>query len=216
MIRYLEQLEHDLVHAIEQRAPGRRRLPRPQLLAVAAAVVLAIVVVGALERHDRVDERSVEPAPAPAVPATRLPAGTPLRLVADVSRSGTQEWSGMGRGPGGSGMLTITGIVDLSRRKCCGKPQVPDSFTRHLIHFRWVGPQGSVEGCIVNAIYRRPRGRWVWDGAGTITRATGRLRRYGGYWASIAGRTPLSRPDTARIILDAEKSRPEPCRYPRR
>lgn len=212
MIRYLEQLEHDLVHAIEQRAPARRRLLRPHLLAVAAAVVLAIVVVGALARHDRVDERSVEPAPAPAVPAPRLPAGTPLHLVAGVSRSGTQEWSGPGRGPGGSGMLTITGIVDLSRRTCCGTPQVPGSFTRHVIRLRWVDPLGSVEACIVNAIYRRPHGRWVWDGAGTITRATGRLRRYDGYWAGVAGRTRLSRPDTTRIILDAEKSRPEPCR----
>lgn len=127
MIRYLEQLEHDLVHAIEQRAPARRRLPRPRprprLVAAAAAVVLAIVLVGALARHDRVDERSVEP--APAVPATRLPAGMLLRLVADVSRSGTQEWTGPAHGPGGSGTLTITGIVDLSRRTCCGTPQVP-------------------------------------------------------------------------------------------
>ena len=65
---------------------------------------------------------------------------------------------------------------------------------------------------IVNSIYRRPHGRWVWDGTGRITGATGDLRRYGGYAAAIAGRTPLSRPDTARIILDADKSPPEPCR----
>jgi hypothetical protein len=212
VIRYLEQLEHDLVCAIEQPSPARRRLPRPrpQFLAVAAAVVLAIVVVHAIARHERVDERSVEPAPTAS--ATPLPAGTPLRLVVGLDRSGPQEWTGSGRGPGGGGTLTITGIVDLSRRTCCGTPQVPSSFTRNVIRFRWVSALGSVKGCIMNSIYRRPHGRWIWDGTGRITRATGQLRRYGGHGAGIAGRTPLSRPGTARIILDVDKGPPEPCR----
>jgi hypothetical protein len=124
--------------------------------------------------------------------------GTPLRVVGNVTRTAAQVWTGPASGPGGAGTLTITGVVELGGS--------------HDIHFLWVNPQGSIEGCIRNSVIRRPHGRWVWDGIGPITRATGGLRRFRGYGAGVAGRTPVSAPRTARIILGAEKGLAGPCR----
>ena len=212
MIDYLEQLERDLVEAIDRReagapAPGRtRRLGprlRPIVAVLAAALMLGTVVVVAR----RATERDVAVRPTPTATPTMTP-GVALppprqgfKLVGELRRIGADAWQGQADGPGGPETLTIIGTVDLSREHCCGSPERPGSFTKHVVRFTWVTPLGELEGCMNNAMYRRPHARWVWDGTGTVRRATGRLSRYRGLGAAIAGRTPTTSPDTAHIAI---------------
>jgi hypothetical protein len=205
MIDYLEQLERDLVEAIDERASRRRsRLVRRRLVPL-VGIAVAVLVAVALGVPRLADDREVAtpPTPTAAPTATPVPLGRSLRLAGTLARVGVRRWEGEATGPGGPATLTITGTVDLSRNRCCGSPERAGSWTRHTIRFNWTTPTGSVAGCIDNRIYRRPHGRWVWDGLGSVTTATGGLSRYRAYGASIAGRTPTSSPDSVRIIIGA-------------
>jgi len=113
VISYLEQLERDLVEAIDRRQAVRarrwRRLPRrrPGRAPVVAAVValLAVAVVVVVVRPRAGEERPVGPPPGetvqPQAPAP-IPPGTPLRLVGNLTRQDRTTWRGQARGPGGS------------------------------------------------------------------------------------------------------------------
>jgi hypothetical protein len=206
MIGYLEQLERDLVEAIDRRetgapAPRRTRRPRlrPILAVLAAALILGTVVVVA--RRAAEQEVAVRPKPTMTPEATPQPPARDFKLVGDLRRIGADAWQGRADGPGGPATLTIIGTVDLSRERCCGSPERPGSYTKHIVRFTWVTQVGELDGCINNAIFRRPHGRWVWDGTGTVRTATGRLSRYRGLGAGIAGRTPTTNPDTAHISI---------------
>jgi hypothetical protein len=72
----------------------------------------------------------------------------------------------------------------------------------HTVRFTWTSPSGTIAGAVRNTIYRRPHGRFVWDGPGRVSAATGALGRYRGRQVGIAGSTPTSSPDRARIIVE--------------
>ena len=208
MIDYLEQLERDLVEAIDRRetgAPAPRRprrlrpLLRPIVAVLAAALILATVTVVA--RRAAEQDVAVRPQPTRTPGPTPQPPARGVKLIGDLTRTGAGTWQGRADGPGGPATLTIIGTVDLSRERCCGSPERPGSFTTHVVRFTWATPRGELKGCINNAIFRRPHGRWVWDGTGHVGSATGRLSRYRGLGAAIAGRTPTTNPGTAHITI---------------
>lgn len=212
MIRYLEQLERDLADAIDRRqaepARRRRRLPRrrpgwaPVAAAIIALLAIAVAIVGLRPRTDH--ERAVGPRPGATVRPQKhapIPPGTPLRLVGNVTRVDSSTWRGQARGPGGVGTLTITGTIDVSARSCCETPRDNPPPSIRSIVFTWATAGGNISGCVANRIYRRPHGRYVWDGVGHITSATGTLRRYRNRGIGIAGDTRTTAPDEARIIL---------------
>jgi hypothetical protein len=207
MIGYLEQLERDLVEAVDRRETARaRRWPRrptwmPLVTAVVAVLVIAVVV--AVARPGSTEEHAVGPPPVgkKEQQPSLIPPGTPLRLVGEVTRIDPTTWRGQARGPGGVGTLTITGTVNLTARPCCDTPQRRAPDTSHTIHWTWTGASGTVRGRVRNTVYRRPHGRFVWDGLGRVTSAAGALRRYRGRELGIAGETRTSTPDRARIIL---------------
>jgi hypothetical protein len=210
MIGYLEQLEADLVEAVDRRNAARarpwwrrprRRRDLSMLVAVAVAL-LAIAVVVAVVRSGARHERAVAPPPPGKQRPVPIPPGTQLRLVGNVVRIDATTWRGQARGPGGAGILTIIGTVDLSPRPCCDTPRSRPRPSPHTVRFTWTSPGGTIGGSIPITIYRRPHGRFVWDGLGRVTAATGVLRRYGGRQIGIAGATPTSSPDRARIILE--------------
>lgn len=203
MIDYLERLERDLVEAIDRGPATRRRAPRLRLdlVAAAAAVAAAIALVIALG-SGREDERAVTRPATPTVANPRpLPKGTQFRLVGAVKRVGPTAWSGPARGPGGGGTLTVTGEVDLSPRPCCDTPRSLGPGAGRVLQFRWTTASGVLAGCVVNTISRRPHARFVWDGVGVVTSATGRLARYRGRAIGIAGVTNIALTSRARIIL---------------
>jgi hypothetical protein len=203
VIGYLEQLERDLVEAIDRREPHgttqrviRRGRPRMRTVAIALAALLAGVAIGIAIHAARDQGREIpaEP-PKPTIAPTPTPppnAGSPahLRFVGELVADGTRAWRGVAAGVGvRAGKLTISGPVEFRNR------------AEHVIRFEWVIPGGSIAGCISNTMYRRPGGRWVWDGVGHITAATGRLARWRRTFAGIAGRTYVSDMGHARIII---------------
>jgi hypothetical protein len=209
VIRYLDQLEGDLTEAIDRRNAGRagrsRRRPRRRrdlsLVAAAAVALLAIAVVVVVLWPRAGDERAVTRPPVRKERPAPIPPHTPLRLVGNVTRIDPTTWRGQARGPGSIGTLTIRGTVDLTARPCCDTPRSNPRPSPHTIHFTWTSPSGTVSGSVRNTIYRRPHGRFVWDGLGRVTVATGALSRYRGRQLSIAGATRTSSPERARIIL---------------
>ena len=214
MIQYLEQLERDLVEAIDRREAGRSgfrtwkarvSIPRLDLAVVAAIAALALgIATIALLNTGTHDQHPALPPPTKRGHERPTPIGprTPLRLVATLSRVNTSTWSGPARGPGGAGDLALIGAVRLIPTTCCTTPRNYPSAARGLLRFRWNTSQGTLTGCIETTIYRRPHNRWVWDGAkGRVSNATGALRRYRGRAMAISGETPTSAPDRARIIL---------------
>jgi hypothetical protein len=211
MIDYLEQLERDLVEAMERReqARGRQRarlrpgLPRLATAACALAALAALALLIAL-LPGRAEHRTVTHPPARHhQPPVHIPPRAPLRIVGTVRRVAPTAWQGEARGPGGvAGTLTITGAVDLTPRPCCDTPAHLPPGAVSTIHFQWKVRGGAVEGSIRVSVLRRPHSRFVWDGlAARGVRASGVLRRYGGRSVSIAGDTPLSAPARSRIIL---------------
>ena len=223
MIGYLEQLERDLVEAIDrsEAMPARsrrlRRLrPRPDYRPAVAGLAAALLAIALVVAVIRLDAGLPHAGPAPP-PAQRshpkpapIPPGTPLRLVGNVTRVGDSTWRGQARGPGGPGTLTLTGTVNLEARPCCETPRSRVPAPRHPIGFTWTTPGGTVSGCIMTTILRRPHGRFVWDGLGQVRTATGALARYRGWAMSIAGETPVSLPDEARVIIAGNGQSPTP------
>lgn len=222
MSGFLDRLEHDLVEAIDRheaadargRYTRRWRSPRwtPVLVAAAAiAVFVAVVVAVRSSVHEKpaVVSPPAQNTPRPAAP---IPPNTPLRLVGVVTRTDATTWRGAAqfrpRGGGRTGTLTIMGQVDLAARPCCDTPRRPAADATHTIVFTWTMPGGTVSGCIVNTTSRRPHGRFVWDGIGHITRATGVLAGYRGRGAAIAGSTPVSAPNAATVNLGSDKGGP--------
>jgi hypothetical protein len=212
VIRYLEQLERDLVEAVDRRNAGARssrwrgrprRRPDWSLVVTAAVVLVAIAVVFGISRVRQGEEHAVAPPPVRKEHPAPIPPHTPLRLVGNVTRVDPTTWRGQARGPGGVGTLTISGTVNLTARPCCDTPRSHAPNSTHTIAFTWTSAGGTLRGCVANTIYRRPQGRFVWDGIGRVTSATGTLRRYRGRSVSIAGETRTTAPDRARIILDA-------------
>ena len=215
MISYLEQLEHDLVEAIDrrevlvQREAGRLALaarsatrplyPRPAWL-VAAALAVVIAAGAALLQSGSREEPAIKPPPPAPTPVNEPPApirnvNSRLHLAGDLSFDGS-TWRGRASGPGGaSGTLTLTDA-----------PHIPDDLNspmprfNHLL-FRWDAPNGTLSGCVDAIISRRPHGRWIWDGPGTITAATGAFEKYRGGEAELGGRTMVSTPEKAYITL---------------
>jgi hypothetical protein len=215
VIPYLEQLEHDLVEAIDRREVlGRRETgrlavaarsatrllyPRPAWLVVAALAVVIAAGAALLQTGSREEPAVKPPTPAPnpvdEPPAPIKNVTSKLRISGTLSFDGS-TWSGPARGPGGaSGILMLTDA-----------PHIPDDPNDPLPHFNqllfhWDAPNGTLRGCIDVTILRRPYGRWVWDGPGSITSATGALKKYLGGEASLAGRSMVSTPEKAYIGL---------------
>jgi hypothetical protein len=215
MIDYLDELERDLVQAIDRRqgAAPRRIFPRLRLDFVAAAVALALAIALVALIGSR-DEQESEPVKQPTTATVTnpkpIPKGTPLRVAGGLKRIGPNTWSGPARGPGGGGMLTLTGEVDLSARPCCETPRSVGR-TAHVLQFRWATPRGVLGGCVVNTVLRRPYGRFVWDGPGLVKVATGGFARYRGRPLALAGETRVALPSRARIILGGDARPPGGC-----
>jgi hypothetical protein len=213
MIEFLDELERDLVEAIDRRrrAPIHRpRMPRLRLDVAAAAAALAIAIALVLVIGSRSErETPVKHAATLTVPhPTPIPKGTPLRVVGGLKRVGPATWRGPARGPGGGGVLTLTGQVNLTQRPCC---ELPRRVPAHVLQFRWTTPRGVLGGCVVNSVLRRPYGRFVWDGPGLVKVATGAFARYRGRAMAIAGETKLALTSRARIILGGEARPPGGC-----
>jgi hypothetical protein len=213
MIEFLDHLERDLVEAIDRRQSTpttrpRRRL-RVDLVGAAVAVALAIALVLLLGSR-REKEEPVRPPTTPTVtnPAP-VPKGTPLRIRGVVHSRGADRWEGRVPGPDGSaGDLTLIGPVALGQRPCC------EGFLRantHVLQFRWASPRGAIGGCVVNTIYRRPHARFVWDGPGRVTVATGAFARYRGREIGLGGVTNVGLTSRALIILEHGSRPPARC-----
>lgn len=215
MIAYLEQLEQDLVEAIDRREVlGRRETgrlagaarratrllyPRPAWLVVAVLAVVIVAGAALLQTGSR-EEPAVKP-PPPVPDRTEEPPApinnvrSKLRIVGTLSFDQT-TWSGRASGPGGaSGVLTLTDAPHIP-----ADPNNPMPVFNHML-FRWDAPNGTLRGCVDTTIARRAYGRWVWDGPGTITSATGAFEKYLGGEASLAGRSMVSTPEKAYITL---------------
>jgi hypothetical protein len=98
------------------------------------------------------------------------------------------SWRGEASGPGGSRTLTVTGRLQFSLH-CCNVPLHLPPGPRSTLRFRWITSQGTLAGRLDNRILRRPHGRWVWDGPGRVTSATGALGRYRHRSVGSAGET---------------------------
>jgi hypothetical protein len=202
MIDFLEQLERDLVEAIDRRETARlprRRGLRIELVAAAAAVAVAIALVLVLNSQREKEEPVTHPT-APTVTNPRpVPKGTPLHIRGVVRSLGAARWEGTVAGPdGGPGTLTLVGPVELTPRPCCeGFHQA----NTHVLQFRWASPRGTISGCVVNTIYRRPHERFVWDGPGRVKAATGAFARYRGREIAIGGASDVQLTTRALIIL---------------
>jgi hypothetical protein len=191
VIDYLEQLERDLVDAVDRRAT-QRRAPRPRRLAsgpawAIALALLAVVVATALVARGTERERTL---PAqPGAPVT-------LRLAGDLTRLDASTWSARARGPGGIGRLTLT-----------AGPGLVTPHPRTLVPYTWTIAGGSLSGCIAPAIHRSPDGRIELNSLAPITEADGALRRFRGGTVRIAGRARTASTGAPRLPLGSGGSR---------
>jgi hypothetical protein len=212
MIDFLEQLERDLVEAIDHRetarAPRRRRI-RLELVAAAAALALAIALVLVLSSQREKEQPVTHPTTPTVTNPKPVPKGTPLRIRGVVRRGGPKIWEGRVPGPDGSaGVLTLSGPVELSPRACCeGFHQA----NTHVLQFRWASPRGAISGCLINTIYRRPHARFVWDGPGRVKAATGAFARYRGREIAIGGSSDIRLTSRALLILAHDPRPPGRC-----
>jgi hypothetical protein len=215
MIEFLDQLERDLVEAIDRRETAPRRTRprlRLQLVAATAALAAGILLVLVLGSRREVENKAVERPATPTVTnAKPIPKGTPLRISGRVSRTGPATWSGPATGPGGAGVLTLTGPVDMRQRPCCDTPRSVGPRGAHVLQFRWTSSRGVLGGCLVNTIYRRPHARFVWDGPGLVKVATGGLARYRGRAIAIGGVSDIRLPSRAHIGLGGDARPPGGC-----
>jgi hypothetical protein len=178
------------------------------VVALAVALIALALAVASLLRGPHV-EAPVQPrptvVPTPKQHVAPIPRGAALRLVGTVRRMDATTWSGPASGVGRSGTLTLTGPTRFA-----GAPTQPRAAKPRTLRWRWVTQRGTVGGCVPNTILRRPHRRWVWDGLGRITTATGDFRRYSGQGAGIAGETRTASPEVTRIILGGGEA-PQPC-----
>jgi hypothetical protein len=202
MIDFLDQLERDLVGAIDRReaarVPRRRRL-RLELVAAGLAVALAVALVFVLSSQPEKEEPLTHPTTPTVTNPRPVPKGTPLHIRGVVRSLGAARWEGTVAGPdGGPGTLTLVGPVELTPRPCCeGFHQA----NTHVLQFRWTSPHGTIGGCVVNTIYRRPHARFVWDGPGRVKEATGAFARYRGREIAIGGVSDIRVTTRALIVL---------------
>jgi hypothetical protein len=123
-----------------------------------------------------------------------------LKLRGEVSRVDARTWRGQVRGPGGAvGDLVITGALRFSAH-CC---QFPARTPETTLRYRWTTASGSLSRCVQARVMRRPHGRWVWDGPGRATAATGSLRGYAGRQGAFGGHTSVAAPDRTLIVIEA-------------
>jgi hypothetical protein len=211
MIDFLDQLERDLVDAIDRRErtrwPRRRRL-RLELVAAVAAVGLAIALVLALGSQRQKEQPVTHPTTPTVTNPSPLPKGIPLRIRGAVRRVGTERWQGTVPGPGGAGVLTLVGRVDLRARACC---EGFHRYNTHVLRFRWTSARGSISGCVVNTTYRRPHARFVWDGPGRIISASPAYARYRGREIGLGGASDVRLTDRALILLEHRGRPPARC-----
>ena len=121
-------------------------------------------------------------APAAALTPTGVedlrPTGAILRFSGDFVRTTPTRWEGSGTAKElGPGHMTIEGDVVLG------------PLTRTRITFTLRVARGTMRGCSITTILRRPDQRYVWDGPGQITSTSPRLRRYLALSGGIGGVT---------------------------
>jgi hypothetical protein len=199
MIDCLEQLERDLVEAIDRRdaAPATRRHRRPQgwrgrdwTPAVTTAVALLVIALGVALVEQTASPPDVEQGqPRPVIT---------LRLTEDLTRIDPTTLFAHARGPGAVGRLTIGAGPSVIVRPNREKPPHPAPGASR-VPFAWTSTRGSLGGCIENTISRTADGRFVLDGLARITAATGALRRYRGLDLHIAGAVQPSVRDPVRV-----------------
>jgi hypothetical protein len=177
MIEYLEQLERDLVEAVERyepglaRRPGRRPRPPRWTLALGAVVVIgALIALVGLAARVRDEERAVAP-PSPPAPVA-------VELAGDLVRLDAATWSARVRVRGGTGTLLINAGAQLMART--PRP------------FAVTTAGGSLAGCVVPAIHRTGDGAVTWDTLAPVSEATGTLRPHRGGYLRITGRTRVA------------------------
>ena len=170
-----------------------------------AVLLLGTLTVLALLPEDE----NQTPAPVQTLPAIN-PAAVQTTLRGELGRVDALHWSGPADGPkaAGTGVLTLTGIVNLTPPTCCSEPGKIPADATHVLTFRWTSPAGDLQGCVTNTIYRRPQGRWVWDGPGHVTGATGAMRRFRGRKIAIGGFAHVSTPRRGHITF---RSDPRPA-----
>ena len=106
------------------------------------------------------------------------PTGATLSFSGDFVRTGPTHWDGRGTAKDlGPGRMTIDGRVVLGH------------LTRSRVTFTLRVSRGILHGCSITTIWRRPRGRYVWDGPGQITATASRLRRYLALSGGVGGVT---------------------------
>ena len=121
-------------------------------------------------------------APAAALTPTGVedvrPTGAILSFSGDFVRTGPTRWEGRGTAKElGPGRMTIEGDVVLG------------PLTRTRITFVLRVARGTMRGCSITTILRRPNRRYVWDGPGQITSTSPRLRKYLALSGGIGGVT---------------------------
>jgi hypothetical protein len=106
------------------------------------------------------------------------PTGATLSFSGDFVKTGPAHWEGRGTAKDlGPGRMTIDGRVVLGH------------LTRSRITFTLRVSRGIMHGCSITTIWRRPRGRYVWDGPGQITATSPRLHEYLALSGGIGGVT---------------------------
>jgi hypothetical protein len=201
VIGYLEQLERDLVEAIDRReagapAPRPRRPLRPVLVA-AVALLIGIGIGLGVHLLGRQDGREI-----PALPPKPTVAPTPPPLP---GRGGVNDFQLRGnfvQFPDGSWRGVAAGTaIRAAPFRITGRVEFRDR-AAHIIQWSWTTPDGRIAGCVTNTTYRRPGKRWVWDGTGNVKSATGRFARWRGIPVGFGGRTYVDDRSHAYLALD--------------
>jgi hypothetical protein len=104
-----------------------------------------------------------------------------LSFTGDLVRTTPTTWDGDGTAAElGRGRLTIRGGIVFSR----------DGLRRRMT-FAVRFAQGTLRGCGIASITRRPHGRYLWQGDGQVTDTSRRLRAYRGLAVTIGGLTTI-------------------------
>jgi hypothetical protein len=134
----------------------------------------------ASDGRDSFDRRCHPPAAAltPTGVENLRPTGATLSFSGDFVRTGPTRWEGRGTAKDlGRGRMTIDGRVVLGQ------------LTRSRVTFTLRVADGTLHGCSITTILRRPHRRYVWDGPGQITATSPRLHQYLALSGGIGGVT---------------------------